>query len=235
MQITQTDFEKYIKNLTKEVNILKAKVDKVDKDKNLVNVKIFKGDEESDMILSNVKVPFVFGLNDEDEIFCLVAFPENDISNAFVLCFFSDTTRLTFNIDKTKFSIADNVLKLDINEKFKTDISESELEIDINNKTKINATDSNFKISVNDTTAFDLGSLIELKNSAGGLKGLIDDIWSEMSGLATAIVTFAGLVAAISYTGPGALVNTTGGGIADLSASIGTIETKAALVESVLK
>ncbi len=85
------------------------------------------------------------------------------------------------------------------------------------------------------TTTLDLGSLIELKNAAGGLKGSLSDIWGELSGLATAIVTFAGLVAAISYAGPGALVNTTGGGIADLAASIGTIEAKAALVSGIFK
>ena len=67
------------------------------------------------------------------------------------------------------------------------------------------------------------------------MKGSLSDIWGELSGLATAIVTFAGLVAAISYSGPGALVNTTGGGIADLSASIGTIETKAGLVSGIFK
>lgn len=71
------------------------------------------------------------------------------------------------------------------------------------------------------TTTLDLGSLIELKNSAGGVKGSFDDLWGELSNLAT-------LCSSISFAGQGTLTNNTG-------QAITTIETKAALVSGIFK
>ena len=57
--ITEDDFESYIQKITESIYIYKAKVDKVNDD-HTINALIYKGDKETDLILSNVKVPFIF-------------------------------------------------------------------------------------------------------------------------------------------------------------------------------
>lgn len=53
---------------------------------------------------------------------------------------------------------------------------------------KIESRSSGLKMS-SATSSLDLGEVIELKNNAGSLKGMIDDLWRELSSLATACST----------------------------------------------
>ena len=85
------------------------------------------------------------------------------------------------------------------------------------------------------TGELDLGVLVELKNTAGGLKGALDDLWTELSTVNQNMITLASMTAAISYAGPGALINSTGGDIGGIAASIGTINAKKALVSATFK
>jgi len=85
------------------------------------------------------------------------------------------------------------------------------------------------------TGELDLGALVELKNTVGGLKGALDDLWTELSTVNNNLFQLATMTAAISYAGPGALANATGGAIAGPSASIGTINAKKALVSATFK
>ena len=81
----------------------------------------------------------------------------------------------------------------------------------------------------------DIGVLIEVKNMVGGLKGALDDLWTELSTVNNNLLQLATMTAAISYAGPGALINSTGGAIAGPSVSIGTINAKKALVSATFK
>ena len=58
---------------------------------------------------------------------------------------------------------------------------------DGNNNT-IESSSSGLKMS-SSTSSLDLGALIELKNNTGSLKGMIEDLWTELSSLATACST----------------------------------------------
>ena len=58
---------------------------------------------------------------------------------------------------------------------------------DGNNNT-IESSSSGLKMS-SSTSHLDLGALIELKNNAGSLKSMIEDLWTELSSLATACST----------------------------------------------
>ena len=81
----------------------------------------------------------------------------------------------------------------------------------------------------------DIGALIEIKNMVGGLKGALDDLWTELSTVNQNMMTLASMTAAISYAGPGALINSTAGSIGGIAASIGTINAKKALVSATFK
>lgn len=56
------------------------------------------------------------------------------------------------------------------------------------NNNAIESGSSGLKMS-SSTSSLDLGAMIELKNSAGSLKSMIDDLWSELSSLAQACST----------------------------------------------
>lgn len=56
------------------------------------------------------------------------------------------------------------------------------------NNNKIESSSSGLKMS-SSTSSLDLGTLIELKNNTGSLKGMIEDLWTELSSLATACST----------------------------------------------
>jgi hypothetical protein len=84
-------------------------------------------------------------------------------------------------------------------------------------------------------SSLDLGAQVELKNIVGGLKGLIDDLWTELLQVNTSLSTLAGLCAGIQFTGPGALTNGTAGAQGPIAASMATINAKKALVNTVLK
>jgi len=81
----------------------------------------------------------------------------------------------------------------------------------------------------------DIGALIEAKNMVGGLKGSLDDIWTELTTLTQNLITWAGMVAAITFVGPGSTVNTSGGGIGLLASSLATQNAKKALVNATFK
>ncbi len=120
----------YIKAIAKETYIYKAKVDSINND-HTINAKLYKGDEESDLILSNVKSPFIIGLNDkDDDLECLIACPEGDITNSYVVCFFSKTHRLHITLDKTKIELKENKLDLNINNKTKIEINDSKVSVE---------------------------------------------------------------------------------------------------------
>jgi hypothetical protein len=107
MSIETTKFKKYLKRITKETFIIDGEVVKVDKNKYTVDVQV-KYDENI-CILPNVKVPYLFGMNDEPGLKCLIGFSDGNMKNAYVLAFFSNSKNLIINIGALKIDIKDKV------------------------------------------------------------------------------------------------------------------------------
>jgi hypothetical protein len=103
------DFERYIKTLCEVSYILKGEVIKVNKSSHKVDVKVYSNTKETGLILSNVYVPFIWGLNDEPGLKCLVGLEEGDRTRAYVLAFFSSSKDLVIDLDGIKLEIKDKI------------------------------------------------------------------------------------------------------------------------------
>jgi hypothetical protein len=91
------------------------------------------------------------------------------------------------------------------------------------------------KIENSAGASFTLGSSgkASLANSAGDLKGLVDDIWAELNGLATDVSSWA---TTVSGTGSAPVIGTSMSPLATaMTARLVTITTKAQLVASLLE
>lgn len=81
----------------------------------------------------------------------------------------------------------------------------------------------------------DLGALISMNNTVGGIASMISDIWTEMTTMATNLMALASACASIQYVGPGALTNTTAATVPGCASSIGTIAAKMAMSKMIAK
>lgn len=81
----------------------------------------------------------------------------------------------------------------------------------------------------------ELGALVSLNNVVGGLASMISDLWTEMTTMATNLLTLASACAAIQFIGPGALTNGTAAAVPGCAASIGTIAAKMAMSKTIAK
>jgi hypothetical protein len=166
--------EEYLQNVTERVYIRKGKVDKVDKKNHTINVKFYDGTgKETDKILANVKVPFIFGLNDEniDDLDCLVALPYINPTDSYCICFFSKNPRFHITLDKTTLELKDNKIKIDIDEKFGLEATNESLSLTMGEKLKINLEEDNVTIKTSDTTEIKMAkSKIELKAGDGSIE-----------------------------------------------------------------
>lgn len=154
-------------------------------------------------------------------------------------------TSVTQEPGKHSIQVGDNV-KIDIDgssgsEKIKTtdgknkltfDAAQGTFTIEDGNKNKIESSSSGLKMS-SVSSSLDLGSVIELKNTAGGLKSMIDDLWSELSDLVTACSTHNHLGSTSS--GSPFAHNCTIVPDAGFAKNLGTIQTKKALVAAITK
>ena len=185
--IGQNDFEEYVKKITNTIYIYKAKVDKVNDD-HTINAKLYEGQTETDKILANVKVPFVFGLNDKEEQDCLIAVVTGDITNSFVIAFFSDTYRLHIKLNKTKIELKDDILTLNIKDKTNIEIKEE----------KITAKTTKSKMILDDK--------IEL-GTTKSLKDLFDDVWAGIEAVNDNIGNLSTSLSGLVVTGQASLVD----------------------------
>lgn len=81
----------------------------------------------------------------------------------------------------------------------------------------------------------ELGALISMNNMIGGIASMISDLWTEMTTMATNLLTLASACAAIQFVGPGALTNGTAAAVPGCASSIGTIAAKMAMSKTIAK
>ncbi len=238
--IQMNEFESYIKTISKDTYIYKAKVDKVNDD-HTIDAKLYKGDTETDMILANVKVPFVIGLNDEeDDLECLIAMPEGDITNSYCICFFSKEHRLHITLDKTIMELKENKATFNIEDNLKFEASKDGINLAIGESgLKLEAKKDEFVVKTEQST-FSLGDKIEI-GTTKTLKDLFDDVWSgieavndNIKNLSDAITS--GLQATGGISSTASLIYGHGAAFEGLNATtVATLEMKKANIENVLK
>ena len=238
--------EKFYEDIRKHIaNIysfpVKAKVIKsyTDKNKYFVDVKALDLDgSETKTIYPKCEVPKIFGTANGG-IFCVPAkdsivrinFEQGNKNYPYVESVLGSTfdiehkeNEFIFVNDKQKLYFKNGyaLLKCDDNFLIELDKTNQKINIVFDNNIKIEGSTSGWKLKTA-TDSFDLSDLIELKNSAGSLKGCLDDLWTELDKLNTNCST-------ITTTGSPTSHNVVPAAFLAAQATIQTAKSKIALI-----